>query len=207
MPRRSASDHTRSAWPRARRPPLRATLAAARRLLRAASRADPPDPLVALWHDWRTACTAARRAGADAARLERQLIERIGTPRVAIPGRPGAFAADPADLDRMLGPGPEAGPLRADLKARLAAMQARWHAEAAACGLAAARRREAETDRWLASLQGAAARAPAGTLIGLIAKLAIAAEWSAREPEPDGEPWALVRTVLAALISLNTARH
>jgi len=47
-----------------------------------------------------------------------------------------------------------------------------------------------------------ASRTPARSIPGVIAKLAIATEWSELEPDADGYPWDFIRGVLADLTAL-----
>ncbi|MCW2239333.1 hypothetical protein [Azospirillum canadense] len=185
----------------------RAALAAATRLLRAElDRGGPADPLVTLWRDWRDAHRALVRLSRRAQRLERGLGGRIGFPRVPVPlegvGAPPAYATEERDVDRLLGTGPATRALRARLKRDLAAVRTAWTVGAEACGLTAARAGEDAADRRAAALMRTAAATPAQSLAGVVARLAIATEWSAHEPEPDGQPWTFIRTTLADLLVL-----
>ncbi|WP_247891773.1 hypothetical protein, partial [Azospirillum argentinense] len=138
--------------------------------------------------------------------LERELAETIGFPRVEIPlddpGRPSIVATEARQIDRVLGTAPATRSLRRRLKRDLAAAQARWDAEAAAVGLTSAVEREAAADRRVDELLKTASRMPAHSLLGVIAKLAIATEWSELEPDADGYPWDFIRGVLADLTAL-----
>lgn len=188
----------------------RATLAAATWLLMAElDRGGPADPLVALWRDWRDAHAAATRLCRRAQRLERDLAGRIGFPRVRVPvdgaGAAPVYAAEARDIDHLLGTGRATRALRARLKRDLAAAQARWTAEAEACGLTDARAGEDAADRRAAALIRTAAATPAQSFAGVIARLAIATEWSVHEPEADGQPWAILRGALADLLILADA--
>lgn len=180
--------------------------AAARFLKRTLDQDGPADPLVALWRDWRAAHAAATRLCRRAQRLERTLAGRVGFPRVRVPlgdaGDAPVYATEALGIDRLLGADQATRAVRARLKRELAAARARWTAEADACGLTAARAGEDAADRRCAELLKAAATMPAPSLAGVIAKLAIAAEWSVHEPEADGQPWTFLRGALADLIAL-----
>ncbi len=185
----------------------RTGLAAAARLLSASlSDGRSEDPLILLWQDWRETFASSQRLCREAQRLERELAGKIGFPRVEIPlddpGRPSAVATDARQIDRVLGTAPATLSLRRRLKRDLAAAQARWDAEAAAVGLTSAVEREAAADRRVDKLLKTASRTPARSIPGVIAKLAIATEWSELEPDADGYPWDFIRGVLADLTAL-----
>lgn len=193
--------------PRARHVPRRTSLAAAARLLTVAvSEQQDADPLILLWQDWRETFASSQRLCREAQRLERELAKTIGFPRVEIPlddpERPSVVATDPHQIDRVLGTAPATRSLRRRLKRDLAASQARWDAEAAAVGLTSAVEREAAADRRVDELLKTASRTPARSIPGVIAKLAIATEWSELEPDADGYPWDFIRGVLADLTAL-----
>ncbi|PWC35481.1 hypothetical protein [Azospirillum sp. TSO22-1] len=164
------------------------------------------DPLILLWQDWRETFASSQRLCREAQRLERELAETIGFPRVEIPlndpGRPSVVATDARQIDRVLGKTPATRSLRRRLKRDLAAAQANWDAEAAAVGLTSAVEREAAADRRVDELLRTASRTPARSIPGVIAKLAIATEWSELEPDADGYPWDFIRGVLADLTAL-----
>ncbi|WP_448190882.1 hypothetical protein [Azospirillum sp. sgz301742] len=187
--------------------PRRTSLAAAARLLTVAvSEQQDTDPLILLWQDWRATFASSQRLCREAQRLERELAEKIGFPRVEIPlddpERPSVVATDARQIDRVLGTTPATRSLRRRLKRDLAASQARWDAEAAAVGLTSAVEQEAAADRRVDELLRTASRTPARSIPGVIAKLAIATEWSELEPEADGYPWDFIRGVLADLTAL-----
>lgn len=163
--------------------------------------------MLTLWRDWRAAFAASDRLSRKAQRLEQALVRRIGSPRVAIPadepGRPPRYATAPHDIDRLLGTGATTDTVRQRLKRELADAQARWATEADACGLTDAIECEAEADRRVDALLTAAATTPARSVAGVIAKLAIAADWGGREPETDGHPWTFIRGALADLTAIS----
>lgn len=185
-----------------------AVTAAARLLTTAVQESQCADPLVLLWQEWRETYSSSKRLCREAQRLERELAERIGFPRVEIPltdaGRPSVSASDARQIDQVLGKTAATRSLRSRLKRDLAAAQARWDAEAAAIGLTSAVQREAAADRRVDELLKAASRTPARSITGVIAKLAIATEWSELEPEADGYPWDFIRGVLSDLTTLTT---
>jgi hypothetical protein len=196
--------------PRRSKASQRAGLSAAARLLSASlSDGQPEDPLISLWRDWREAYASSKQLCHEAQRLERELVEKIGFPRVEIPVSdpecPLIPATDPQQIDRVLGKTPATSTLRRRLKRDLAAAQARWDAEAVATGLTSATEREAAADRRVDDLLKAASTMPAQSIAGVIAKLAIATEWSELEPEADGYPWDFIRGVLADLTRLTAA--
>ena len=183
------------------------SIAAAARLLTSTLReGQDADPVILLWQDWRETFASSKRLCREAQRLERELGERIGFPRVEIPlddpELPSVVAMDARQIDRVLGKMPATRPLRQRLKRDLAAAQARWDAEAAAVGLTSAVEREAAADRRVDELLRTASRTPARSIPGVIAKLAIATEWSELEPDADGYPWDFIRGVLADLTAL-----
>jgi len=189
----------------------RATVTAATRLLTSTlQESQDTDPLILLWQDWRETFTSSQRLCHEAQRLERELAEKIGFPRVEIPlddpGRPSVVATDARQIDRVLGTAPATRSLRRRLKRDLAASQARWDAEAAAVGLTSAVEREAAADRRVDELLKTVSRTPARSIPGVIAKLAIATEWSELEPDADGYPWDFIRGVLADLTALTAKK-
>lgn len=200
---------SRTRAPRRSKATTRTELAAAARLLSASlSDGRSEDPLISLWQDWRETFASSKQLCCEAQRLERKLVEKIGFPRVEIPlndhERSSVSATDPRQIDWVLGKAPATRALRRRLKRDLAAAQARWDAEAAAIGLTSAVQREAAADRRVDELLKAASRTPAGSITGVIAKLAIATEWSELEPEADGYPWDFIRGVLSDLTTLTT---
>lgn len=192
--------------PGAGAPSRRATLAVAAQLLTAAlAQEEAADPLVVLWRDWREAQSTLLRLSRRAQRLERGLIEQTGFPRVPVPqdgDAPPVYAAAPSDIDRLLGSDAATQALRARLKRDLAAAQAAWTAAADACGLAAARAAEDAADRRVLALLKAAAAMPARSLIGVIARLAIAEDAASSGPDAGGLAWTVLTGTLADLTAL-----
>lgn len=189
----------------------RASIAAAARLLTSTLREEQDaDPLILLWQEWRETFASSKRLCHEAQRLERELVETIGFPRVEVPlndpERPPISVTEASQIDRLLGKAPATQPLRRRLKRDLAVAQARWDAEAAAVGLTSAVEREAAADRRVDELLRTASRTPARSIAGVIAKLAIATEWSELEPEADGYPWDFIRGVLSDLTLLTANR-
>lgn len=183
----------------------RATLAAATRLLNAAA-ADPAisDPLITLWRDWRRTAVAVNRSCRAAQVLERRLMTSIGAPRIEVPlkAQP-VYASDAQTIDRLLGIAPATEPLRTRLKRELAEKLARWEREAEACGLSAAEAEEIAASRRAGEMLATAATTPARSVMGMIAKLAIAAEWGRLDPERDAQPWPFLHGALADLVTLS----
>lgn len=185
---------------------LRACLAAAARLLNAAAR-DPDglEPLVPLWREWRRAAAAVNRSCRAAQRLERQLMASIGPPRVEVPLDPPpsqpVYASDARAIDRLLGTDLVSHPLRDRLKQDLAAMLARWEREAATSGLNAAQAEEAAASQRAEAVLARAVATPARSLVGVLAKLTIAAEWGSRDPDHDAQPWPFLHSALADLVN------
>ncbi|HYD69754.1 hypothetical protein [Azospirillum sp.] len=85
---------------------------------------------------------------------------------------------------------------RARLKAELAERRARWDAEANACGLSDAERREDEADWRLDALLRAVLAGHAASLHGVVAKLGVAAVLGAEE---DDLPWEFLHGTLRDL--------
>lgn len=162
--------------------------------------------MLTLWQDWRAALAASDRLSRKAQHLEHALAREIGFPRVAIPtdepGQSPRYATDAHDIDRLLGTTAATDTIRQRLKRELADAQDRWSREAEACGLTAAIAREAEADQRVDALLSAAATAPARSIAGVIAKLAIVTDWGGREPETDGHPWTFIRSALADLTAI-----
>lgn len=197
----------RTRTPKMNRAPWKGSIAAAARLLTSVLQdGQDADPLILLWQDWRETFASSQRLCQEAQRLERELVERIGFPRVEVPlddpERPSVVATAARQIDRLLGAAPATRSLRRRLKRDLAAAQARWDAEAAAVGLTSAIEREAAADRRVGEILKSASRTPARSIPGVIAKLAIAAEWSELEPGADGYPWDFIRGALADLTAL-----
>jgi len=203
---------SRARVPKESKVPRRATVTATARLLTSTAReSQDADPLILLWQEWRETFASSKRLCREAQRLERALAEKIGFPRVEIPlndpERLSVSATDARQIDWVLGKTPATRSLRRRLKRDLAAAQARWDAEAAATGLTSAVEREAAADRRVDELLKAASRTPARSIPGVIAKLAIATEWSELEPNADGYPWDFIRGVLSDLTALTAARQ
>ena len=185
---------------------LRACLAAAARLLNAAAREpDGSEPLVPLWREWRKTTVAVNRSCRAAQRLERQLMASIGPPRIEVPLDPPpsqpVYASDARAIDQLLGTDLVSHPLRDRLKQDLAATLARWEREAATSGLNAARAEEAAASQRAEAVLERAAATPARSLVGVLAKLTIAAEWGSRDPDRDAQPWPFLHSALADLVS------
>ncbi len=195
--------------PKMSRASRKGSIAAAARLLTfTLQESQDADPVIRLWQEWRETFASSKRLCREAQRLERELVEKIGFPRVEIlfndPERPSVWATDADQVDRVLGKTPATRSLRQRLKRELAAAQARWDAEAAATGLTSAVEREGAADQRVDELLKTASRTPARSIPGVIAKLAIATEWSELEPDADGYPWDFIRSVLADLTALTT---
>jgi len=156
---------------------------------------DAGDPMVGLCREWHEAWAGASRCWDERARLHRELVARLGQPRVGVGGAAdGAVlhAWDDGQVDALV---TDAGE-RARLKAELAERRARWDAEADACGLSDAERREDEADWWLDALLRAVLAGHAGSLRGVVAKLGVAAVLGAEE---DDLPWEFLHGALRDL--------
>ncbi|CBS89244.1 hypothetical protein [Azospirillum lipoferum] len=132
----------------------------------------------------------------------------IGPPRVEVPLDPPpsqpVYASDARAIDRLLGTDLVSHPLRDRLKQDLAATQARWERESATSGLNAAKAEEAAASQRAEAVLERAAATPARSLVGVLAKLTIAAEWGSREPDHDAQPWPFLHGALADLVSAVT---
>ncbi len=163
-----------------------------------------------LWRDCRKAAIALERSCQAAQALERSLLDRIGPLRVEVPLDPPApqpaYAADAHTIDQLLGTHPSTYSLRERLKAELAETQARWERESEACGLHAGQAAEAAASRRVEEMLASAAATPARSVIGMVAKLTIVAEWGRTNPDRDSQPWPFLHGVLADLVRLAAAR-
>ena len=198
---------SRTRVPKTTKASRRAAVAAAVRFLKGVpAEGAAADPLVGLWREWRRASAAVRRHGRTAQRLERELAARIGFPRVPIvttdPDQPIVWVTELEQIDWILGKTAATEAQRQRLERELADVRARWNAEAAACGYTEAQEREAAAGRRAEDLLHTAAATPARSLAGVIAKLAVAAEWALSEPEADGHPWTFLSTALADLTAI-----
>ncbi|HEY0832337.1 MAG TPA: hypothetical protein VGE72_00390 [Azospirillum sp.] len=153
------------------------------------------DPMVELCREWRDAWAEAGRCWDERVRLQRELVARLGEPRVA-----AGVAADGAVLhawaDERIDALVSDAEARARLKAELAERRARWDAEADACGLSDAERREDEADGRLDTVLRAVLAGHAASLRGVVAKLDVAATLGAGE---DDLPWAFLHGALGDL--------
>lgn len=159
---------------------------------------DESDPVLGKAKAWREAYDEHLRWSAEQARLETELVRRIGFPGidVDVPGKPTpAFVPDLTTLHLLLGKGPAAKHAERQLRTALRA----WNAEAKQLGFVDARKREKETGLVAERLARDALSTPACTLEGVITKLDILIEAEAPGPEFSEEPWPSLRLVVTDL--------
>jgi hypothetical protein len=163
------------------------------------------DPVLSKARAWREAYDEHMRWSTEQARLETELVRRIGFPGidVDIPGKPvPAFAPDLTTLHLLLGTGPAAKDAERQLRTALRA----WKAEAKQLGFVDAKKREKETGLVAERLARDALSTPASTLEGVITKLGLLIEAEAPGPEFTEEPWPSLRLVVTDLQRLAKAR-
>ncbi|GIL40462.1 hypothetical protein [Roseiterribacter gracilis] len=156
------------------------------------------DPVLSKAKAWRVAYGEHVRWVREQARLETELVQRVGFPGidVKVPGKPTpAFVQDAATLQLLLGKGAAAKKAEGDLRAALKA----WKAEAARSGYSDAKQREKETGLVAERLAHEALTTKARTIEGAIAKLDIVLEVEAPGPDVTEAPWPALRLITADL--------
>ncbi|QKC85718.1 hypothetical protein [Mesorhizobium sp. NZP2077] len=156
------------------------------------------DPAIAAWRAWQAAHEETERFSDEQQRLERNLTETVGFPKVMIQlsdGRTVTLHSVEALRD-VLGVGSADLAVGAKVEAELAAHQARWDAFDRAIGYSATLRAESEAaDRAEALLEGLS-ETPAISLAGVAANLdAILREGQPSKDDPEF-PWPQIRSVL-----------
>lgn len=131
--------------------------------------------------------------------IEAALIDRIGWPRVAVPGgsnsEPG-YAAELTEIARAVPPGRR----RQRLEQRLRRRQRRWDEATATVGLAEADLHEATLDGAVLASAQALLATPAWTFHALVLKLLVLLSVHAPGPAYDEtSPWRELRLILADL--------
>jgi hypothetical protein len=156
------------------------------------------DPVLSKAKAWREAYGEHMRWSREQARLETELVRRVGFPGIDIevPGKPTpAFVQDLTTLHQLLGKGPAARAAEHQLRIALRA----WKAEAKRSGFVDAKQREKETGLVAERLAKDALTTEAGTLEGAIAKLDILLEAEAPGPEVSEDPWPSLRLLVLDL--------
>lgn len=137
--------------------------------------------------------------------IEAALVDRIGWPRVALPGGSDSeprYAAELAEIARAVPPGCR----RQRLERRLRRRQRRWDEAAATVGLAEADLQEATLDGAVLAAAQAFLAMPAWTLLALVLKLLVLLSVHAPGPASDDtSPWRELRLILADLSRLAAA--
>ena len=137
--------------------------------------------------------------------IEAALVDRIGWPRVALPGGSDSeprYAAEPAEIARAVPPGRR----RQRLERRLRRRQRRWNEAAATVGLAEVDLQEATLDGAVLAAAQAFLAMPAWTLLALVLKLLVLLSVQAPGPASDEtSPWHELRLILADLSRLTAA--
>lgn len=165
-----------------------------------------------LFMELQDSLAAADQATAQRDRLEADLLNRLGYPRIELPpylAGPNAFAADFGTIDRLLKGRRHTAGLRARLKRCLREQHHRWQRQADAAGLTEAEHLE---DDALAELTSATVRLLSGPVTDLPGLwIALAVVIAAGQPGPvfqDSFPWRVLRKLLdtvAALAARDTA--
>jgi hypothetical protein len=143
------------------------------------------DPVLSKAKAWRAAYAEHVRWVREQARLETELVQRVGFPGidVKVAGKPTpAFVQDAATLQVLLGKSAAAKTAERELRAALK----RWKDEAAKSGYSDAKQREKETGLVAERLAKEALTAKARTIEGAIAKLDILLEVEAPGPDVAG---------------------
>ena len=131
--------------------------------------------------------------------IEAALVDRIGWPRVALPGGSDSeprYAAELAEIARAVPPGRH----RQWLERRLRRWQRRWDGAAATVGLAEADLEEATVDGAVLATAHALLATPAWTCHAVMLKLLVLFSLHAPGPASDEtSPWRELRLILADL--------
>ncbi|WP_261925965.1 hypothetical protein [Methylorubrum sp. GM97] len=139
--------------------------------------------------------------------IEAALVDRIGWPRVALPGGSDSeprYAAELAEIARTVPPGRR----RERLEQRLRRQQRRWDEAAATVGLAEADLHEATLDGAVLAAAQAFLVTPAWTIHALVLKLLVLLSVHAPGPASDEtSPWRELRLILADLSRLTAAER
>ncbi|MER9184405.1 hypothetical protein [Mesorhizobium sp. M0767] len=163
-----------------------------------------PDPVLALWREWKRAHRLTDQLCRRQQRLETRLVESVGFPCATVrpPEGEDVTVHSIEALNEVLGKGPDMTALRQKAEADLAAHQARWDAAAEEGGYTAALRAEREAGERAADLLEAITSTPATTLAGVAGKLdAVLREGEAWE-ECSEFPWPQIRSALSDLVHI-----
>lgn len=137
--------------------------------------------------------------------IEAALVDRIGWPRVVLPGGSDSkprYAAELVEIARAVPPGRH----RQRLEQRLRRRQRRWDEAAATVGLAEADLQEATLDGAVLAAAQALLAMPAWTIHALVLKLLVLLSVHAPGPVSDEiSPWRELRLILADLSRLTAA--
>jgi hypothetical protein len=168
---------------------------------RGASAPERPDPVLALWQDWRKLYAEAEIHCRRWQQVESLLFRTVGFPsvRVDVPGGESFQAQDHRSIEDLLGRAPETRARRNRLHAKLRAHRRRWEAAAAALRLDELDRRQEAAYREAEAMVGPLFEAPAGTLAGVAAKLTLVLRLGEPSPRAPEFPWPQLRSALADL--------
>lgn len=137
--------------------------------------------------------------------IEAALVDRIGWPRVALPGGSDSeprYAAELAEIARAVPPGRR----RQRLEQRLQRRQRRWDEAAATVGLAEADLHEATLDGAVLAAAQALLATPAWTVHAIVLKLLVLLSVQAPGSASDEtSPWRELRLILTDLGRLTAA--
>ncbi|UXS05075.1 hypothetical protein [Agrobacterium tumefaciens] len=164
----------------------------------------PPDPVVALWHQWQDAHHLTRNYCHRQQGLEQQLVETIGFPRAIIPFSDGeqvtVFSLE--DIHEFLRLELEEAAACAKAEAEFAAHKLRWDKADQEIGYSAMMQAEREAGDRAEDLVDAMATTPATSLVGVAAKLDAVLRKGNIRADGSGFPWPQIRSALDDLARL-----
>ncbi|MER9183100.1 hypothetical protein [Mesorhizobium sp. M0767] len=159
---------------------------------------DAIDPAVAVWKRWQAAWEETEQLCNQQQRLERVLIETVGSPCMTVKLSDGQSVTVHSleALQELLGVRPATTIARAQAEAEIVAHQARWDAAGREIGYSTSLLAECEAAERAQALLEVLSQVPATSLAGIAAKL----DAVLREGEyslHDGEsPWPQIRSAL-----------
>ncbi|MFS8047526.1 hypothetical protein, partial [Rhizobium sp. BR 314] len=167
------------------------------------------DPAHAKWLEWNDAHREFRLRCHQQQRLETQLVEAVGFPKieVSVPGKPTPVTIQSyADIESWLD-GPENAAAREKARGDLSAKLSRWKAEDKVLGYSKARKAEhLAGDRELA-LAAELWDLPARSIEGVIAKLHAVLTIGISAPGCNEFPWPPLRSVMNDLLETVRVQH
>jgi hypothetical protein len=160
-----------------------------------------PDPVLALWRDWRKLYAEAEAHLIKWLKAESLLVRTVGFPivTVEVPSGDSFQVTDHESIEDLLGRTAPTKALRRRLHADLAAHQARWDAAAVAVGFDDLDARQDAARERADAVAQPLLKAPAGSLTGIAAKLTLILELGQPSPQDEEFPWPQLRSALADL--------